>query len=176
MAGSWPEEKPLLMAAAEHYFIKTHDYPEDEERAIVIVRDPRATIVSYWHYLNEIEGQSISLETVAKGLCGFGGWNAFYSAWQPQCRANTLLLHYEELFAETSKSVARISGFTGFKPNGPWNSKFSKFNAIDPVFFRAGNNQANISELSPQLETLIISHCGPMMEKLGYQTPPPSPA
>ena len=160
------------MAATEHYFTKTHEYPEDDERAIVIVRDPRATIVSYWHYLNVIEGQSISLDAVARGLCAFGDWNAFYSAWQPQCRANTLLLYYEELVTDPTKSIAKISCFTGFKPNNPWDSEFSKFKALDPDFFRAGNNQANISELSTQQEEYILSRFGPMMAKLGYQTAP----
>lgn len=169
--GGWSEAKPRLVASAEQHFVKTHEHPEDDQSAIVIVRDPRATIVSYWHFLNEISGQSISLEAVAKGLCACGDWSAFYSAWQPEKRANTLLLRYEELLTDPTKGIEKISGFTGLKPSGQWSGEISRFQAVDPVFFRAGNNQANISELSPQLEEFILTRCEPMMAKLGYQTP-----
>ena len=171
ISGGWSEAKPRLVASAEQHFIKTHEHPEDDQCAIVIVRDPRATIVSYWHYLNELGGQSISLEAVANGLCAYGEWTAFYDAWQPQNRANTLLLRYEELLADPTKCIEKISGFTGLKPSGQWNGEISRFQAIDPQFFRVGNNQANISELSPQLEEFILSRCEPMMTKLGYKTP-----
>jgi len=168
LGGSWIEKKPILISSTEHYFIKTHEPPEDNERAIVVVRDPRAAIVSYWHFLKEIEGQSISLEDVAGGRCGFGDWNAFYAAWQPQSRPNTLLLRFEELVADPTSCILKISSFTGRKPTGSWNGEFSRFQAIDPVFFRSGNNRANIEEFPPQLHNLILSRCAPMMAKLGY--------
>lgn len=168
----WREARPRCVAATEHYFVKTHDHPEGDQPTIVIVRDPRAVIVSYWHYFNKIELDNISLEAVANGLCHYGEWAAFYAAWQPQNRANTLLLRYEELLTDPTKGIEKISGFTGLKPSGQWNGEISRFQAMDPVFFRVGNNRANISELSPQLEELILSRCAPMMAKLGYQTAP----
>ena len=175
LGSSWLDAKARLAAAPKRYFIKTHEYPEDDCPAIVIVRDPRAAIVSYWHFLREIEGQSIPLAAVAIGLCGYGDWNKFYSEWQPQSRPNTLLLRYEDIVADHARCIAEISAFTGLKPTGEWNSDFRRFHAINPVFFRAGDNKKNIAELSPGLEEWIIARCAPMMSKFGYQMPHTSP-
>jgi len=167
----WRESRSRIGAATEHYFVKTHNHPEDDQPAIVLVRDPRATFVSYWHYLNELEGQSISLEAVSNGLCAYGEWTAFYAAWQPQNRANTLLLRYEDLLAAPDRCIDKIVGFTSLTPVDKWNDNFSEMNALDPQFFRVGNNEANFAELPPPLEKLILDRCAPMMAKLGYQTP-----
>lgn len=168
----WREARPRCVAATEHYFVKTHDHPEGDQPAIVIVRDPRAVIVSYWHYFNKIELDNVSLEAVANGLCHYGEWAAFYAAWQPQNRANTLLLRYEDLLVDPDRCIDKIAGFTSLTPVGKWSNNFSEMNALDPDFFRAGNNQANISEISTQQEEYILSRFGPMMAKLGYQTAP----
>src|ERR1700730_4471929 len=47
------KQKLSEAAVSDHtYFVKTHDPPQDDAKAIYIVRDGRSTVVSYFHFLS----------------------------------------------------------------------------------------------------------------------------
>ena len=164
ISDGWPIAKPSLVESAEQYFMKTHQHPEDNLPAIVLARDPRASIVSYWHLYH----QKYPLINIIKGNCPWGAWDTFYKAWRPLSRPNTLFLRYEDMIIDPKKAIATIAEFIGLTPIKEWTNDFSRFQAIEPTFFRAGNNKANISELSHELEELILSRCRSTMIELGY--------
>src|SRR2546426_9088857 len=44
----WPDALPQLRESPDEHLVKTHDGPETNDKCIYVVRDPRATVVSYW--------------------------------------------------------------------------------------------------------------------------------
>ena len=89
--------------------IKTHEWPEDNNPAIYILRDGRDACVSLW----EFWGQRLSLEDVIEGKQNFGTWAGHVDAWHPWDRPDTLFLKYEELVLDLSKALRDISNFMG---------------------------------------------------------------
>lgn len=70
------ERSPGLVELVGHYessapksaaFVKTHGPPEDDDPAIYVIRDGRAAIVSYFHYIRNLQDSSVTLERVIRG-------------------------------------------------------------------------------------------------------------
>ena len=58
----------LARREAHRFFVKTHGKPHDnDEKAIYLVRDGRAALVSYFHYNRDILKTDISLPQIVKG-------------------------------------------------------------------------------------------------------------
>jgi len=87
--------------------VKTHEYPQDANSAIYVLRDGRAACVSLWKFYQK----SIPLETVIEGWHRFGTWADHVKAWSPKDRPGTLLLNYEELRHDLPGSLDKISRF-----------------------------------------------------------------
>jgi hypothetical protein len=79
--------------------VKTHDPPEDNCKAIYIVRDGRSTCVSFYHYLKDFPHLDLkfSIRDVIAGFTPFGSWGDHLDHWKPLDRPNTLFLKYEDL-------------------------------------------------------------------------------
>ena len=93
--------------------IKTNEPPLDDAPAIYLIRDGRSAIVSYFHYLNDIQGLPATVEELIRGEIFPGFWADHYKAWNPQRRPRTLFLRYEELTVRPKKPATKSPTFSG---------------------------------------------------------------
>jgi hypothetical protein len=147
--------------------IKTHEPPLDDAPAIYLIRDGRSAIVSYFHYLNDIQGLPATLEELIHGEIFPGFWADHYKAWNPQNRARTLFLRYEELTGSPAKACGLIADFIGKPPISDLKLGFADLHAMFPAYFRCGDDKKNIAEMKPH-QKLFDSIHGDVMRELGY--------
>lgn len=166
------DQQSFYKAAAESdqtYFVKTHDRPPDDAKAIYVVRDGRSTIVSYYHYRKDFSSdETTSLEDIIVGDCAYGSWSDHFEAWAPASRPNTLLLRYEHLVRDAHRAVKVISIFIGRPAFNSQPSPFTKLKAVDSKFFRGGSDASNIKELEGANSDLSWLLHGQLMSELGY--------
>jgi hypothetical protein len=153
---------------AKKLLIKTHDRPEAEGQAIYLVRDGRAAIDSYFHYHQKFAFEKPSLTEVIAGACQFGRWSDHVLAWQPQQRANTLFLRYEELVGRPEQLIPQIGEFLGENPANGRVPTFEELQHQFPIFFRRGSNEDFLREWSPGQMALFNQLHGTVMEELQY--------
>jgi hypothetical protein len=147
--------------------IKTHEGPATNDPAIFVVRDGRSAVVSYYHFLNDVEGIPTRLTDVVEGRVFAGSWSDHYIAWQPAYRPHTLLLRYEEITRDPAGTIAQLASFLRITALGTEAPGFATLKLLNPRFFRAGNDARNLAEMSPY-EELFRSHHQPVMNVLGY--------
>jgi FkbM family methyltransferase len=173
LGATWPEAFEKMRATDELYLVKTHDAPEDEGKAIYIVRDGRSTCRSFYHYLKDFPhlGLLFSVRDVVAGFTPFGSWGEHLDAWQPLARPNTLLVKYEDLVANPTAEIARIAEFTGLTPQHEWQNNFEKLHEMNPKFFRAGTKNEAADALQGDDGDIFWDEYGDWMRKLGYPDP-----
>jgi sulfotransferase family protein len=153
-------------AQGRRLFVKTHELPgADTHPAIHMVRDGRAALVSRWHYQREILGRPRALRDII-AEAGAGSWSGHVAAWMT--RPGTLTLRYEKLAAGDAATLAAIADFTGRPQAAPFDIRFAHLNAMDPAFFRAGNDAANIAEMDAEDRALFERLHGETLRALGY--------
>ncbi|WP_369405464.1 sulfotransferase domain-containing protein [Novosphingobium lentum] len=153
--------------------VKTHDLPDDDFPAIYIVRDGRASIVSYFHYCHDFEIDR-PIEDIIAGNAPFGSWSNHYSSWNPRQRPTTLFLKYEDIVQNPDSAIELLADFLNERPHDRFTADFSKLHDIDPRFFRSGNNARNIEELNGLALSLFDSLHSSVMRELGYYDEPPT--
>ena len=153
-------------ASEERHYVKTHGYPTDDQPAIYVVRDGRSSVVSYWHYRNEIVGSPCSLAEVVLGDDFVGLWSEHVATWAFKKRPNTLVLRYEDLTAGDPEALRSIGEFLNLEPIAAFDVDFKALHATAPKFFRSGSNAKNIEELD--CPALFDALHGGVMRKLGY--------
>jgi hypothetical protein len=167
--GPWEEFRAAAHAAPHDVYIKTHAQSDDDSRAIYVVRDPRAALVSYFHFMTiNYPKLAATPEDVIRGSVGFGSWTAHLESWQPDRRAGTLLLRYEDMIDRPDTAISALAAFLGTPPLRPWRNRFRDLHELQPSFFRSGSNARNMSELSVSQHNLIRALHGPWMRRLGY--------
>jgi hypothetical protein len=167
--GEWPEFHERAAASDELFLVKTHEPPGDEGKAIYIVRDGRAAMVSFFHFLCEVRQRSdIDMPRVIEGRVPFGSWSNHLSAWNPLARPDTLLVRFEDLVAEPAAPAARIAEFLGIDQVAGWHNEIDRLRGVFPGFFRFGSNEKNIAELAAEHAELFWRMHGDWMRRLGY--------
>ena len=166
--------------------IKTHDAPQDADPAIYVVRDGRASVVSYWHHLNTLgrppwelrhllkpwkRPRPWTLADVIRGKTRFGSWSGHIEAWDPLARSNTLLVRYEDMTARPDETAARMADFLSVPVAARFDLDFKTMHAAEPKFFRRGDNEASIDEFDSDDAALFERLHGEAMRALGYPTP-----
>src|ERR1700757_4813374 len=135
-------------AGSDHlYFVKTHDPPQDEAKAIYVVRDGRSSVVSHFHYLKDFVLEAeCSLEDVIIGDCQFGSWSDHFEAWAPRERPNTLLLRYDDMLRDFNQVAKTLSAFIELPvlSSSSEPRSFPELQAVDSKFFRSGSDANNI--------------------------------
>ncbi|GJL92364.1 MAG: hypothetical protein DHS20C04_20230 [Hyphococcus sp.] len=169
--GDWEAFYATSAASAELVPIKTHLPPVDDAKAIYLLRDPRAAIVSLHHYYHRYGRLDFTLEDVAFGATGFGPWAAHLDAWRPKKRPDTLFLRYEDITAAPEDAVMKVSAFLKKKPLRSEPPSFANLKSANPDFFRTGSNTKNIAELSPDQDALISYLFAAHMRDYGYAAP-----
>jgi hypothetical protein len=152
--------------------VKTHDPPADDSPAIYVVRDGRAAIASYRHYLKDFDGVSASLDAVLRGAVGMGAWSAHLASWQPLTRPRTLLVRFEDVIAKPQAVIAALARFLDRAPVAEWSNPNRALQAIDSSFFRGGSNARGIAEWSPADMAVFWELHGAWMARLGYARAP----
>jgi hypothetical protein len=152
----------------EVFLIKTHHPPIDDSPAIFVTRDGRSSIVSYAHFLKEIEGFDASLTALIESKAGIGGWSQILDDWNPLKRPRTLMLRFEDVLVAPHRITELISDFLLREPVQNWENPFRQLKNIDPKRFRVGGNQENLRELTKEAEELFWQYHRPWMERLGY--------
>ncbi|GGY56521.1 sulfotransferase domain-containing protein [Parvularcula lutaonensis] len=166
--GSWPEAYDRLSNDQARHFVKTHDHPADDAKAIYVVRDPRAAVSSYHAYLREYGTLGFSLADVVAGAVTFGRWDHHVRAWSPERRSNTLLLRYEELTDDLEKTVRAIGDFIEQEPRSMTGTDFSELRRVEPRFFRVGSNDPHIKALPDDARDSIAALYKDEIDRLGY--------
>ena len=154
--------------SSDIYVVKTHEPPLTDDPAIYIVRDGRAAVVSYFHYLNDIENALVSLESVIDGKVYAGSWSDHFAAWRPIERPGTLVLRFEDITRDPSVMIDRLGDFISVKPRATRLRTFDDLHNLYPKFFRKGDDVSNIREISAHLPRFIQLH-GALMQRLGYR-------
>jgi hypothetical protein len=159
------------LAGAETTFLKTHNAPANDGRAIYVVRDGRAAVVSYWNYLRRIRGrEGLELADVIRGTdVHFGSWSESIQSWAPGTRPGTLMIRFEDLIADAMPAIKRIAAFTGLSPIAQWRSEFEKMQALYPEFFSTGSNRPNIEKMVGEDAALFWALHGDAMRAMGYR-------
>jgi hypothetical protein len=148
--------------------VKTHQLPTaDSHRAIYVVRDGRAAVVSHYHYLRDLWDTRLTLEDVIKGL-DHGSWSQHVNAWLFSGRSNVLTLRYEDIIRGDKAAQVAIAAFIGRPPPSAFDVRFSELHDMMPVFFRAGSNESNIAEMTPEQLALFERLHGGTLRALGY--------
>ena len=174
LAGDWAEEYQPMRSSPEMHFVKTHDAPDDDGKAIYVVRDGRSTCQSFHHYLRDFSKRdAIFLTDVIAGFTPFGSWSDHLADWNPQHRRETLLVKYEDLIADPKPQIERIAEFLGRTPLHNWKNNFAKLQKLNARFFRVGKNDSP-PELGNNDAAIFWELHGHWMKQLGYpcQDPP----
>jgi hypothetical protein len=167
--GAWPEFRAAAQAAGDPVVIKTHGPPLDDSRAIYVVRDGRAAIMSHFHFIHRYGGASaLSVADVVLGAGGFGSWSDHLSAWSPLDRPGTLLLRYGTFVHHPELAIDALAQFLGRPPLASWKNPFARLQQFLPDFFRAGSDAWNVAEWSASDLSLFWERHGAWMKRLGY--------
>lgn len=152
--------------------VKTHELPPpDSHRAIYVVRDGRAALVSHYHYLRDIRGTRMTLDALIKGL-DLQSWSEHVNAWLLSGRPNVLTVRYEDLARADKGAQVAIGAFIGKPPAREFDISFSELQGMMPAFFRSGSNDSNIAEMTPEQLGLFDRLHGRTLDVLGYPRVP----
>jgi hypothetical protein len=98
-------------------FFKTHHLPRPEYRRIIyLLRDGRDAMVSYFHYLNALNGGANFQEIVQSGHGETGKWQDHVIAYQANPHgAQKIMVRYEDLRRDTATQLRRVVEFLGLE-------------------------------------------------------------
>src|SRR5690606_14245267 len=122
----------------ELHVVKTHHLPFDDRRTIYIIRDGRASIASYFHYIRDIEHGHPTMASVIAGMQTFGSWSDHVRGWNPANRPDTLFLRFERLVDDPIGHLPILAEFLGIPPVNEQIPTFEELHARAPRFFRSG--------------------------------------
>ena len=149
-------------------YIKIHELPPaDSHPVIYVVRDGRAAVVSYIHFLREILKRDVAARDVISGTVGVS-WSRHVRAWTLPPRPGTLVLRYEDLVIGEAGTLKKLSAFIGVPQREAFDISFDRLHALAPDFFRSGSNRKNIAELTSDEEQLFEEMHGATLRAMGY--------
>lgn len=168
---NWDDFYKLANESRDLYFIKTHKKPMDQNPAIVVVRDGRAAIESYyWYQKKTFPDQEISLMDVIFGNMYYKDWSYFYQHWT-KGRPQTLSLNFESLKENPKECIERIEDFLGKKSKGDWADPFQRGAQSYPNIFRLGQIASWRETWSEEEEAIFWLCHGETMAAWGYEAP-----
>lgn len=114
---------PALRALSSPRLLMTHSpWQPALHRAVYVVRDGRASVVSYYHYLTTRKGQVMSFETFFERYMGgaYGvPWHQHVESWlgkgAPRMGDDLLVVHFEGMKANREEALARVTRFLGIE-------------------------------------------------------------
>lgn len=176
-----PEGGINKLALDKHFhFVKTHTMPgNDEYPTIYIVRDGRDSIVSYAHYLREVEQKNVPLPQLIAGLIsgdtgGFGSWSDHIRKWRRK-KGPAVMVRFEDLVEDPVGVVRDTLGTIGIPIlNNDSQVKvpsFSELQSKSSKFFRKGRKGGWAEDLDTALERQFWRWNRMGMALAGYEKP-----
>jgi Sulfotransferase domain len=155
-------------SASETMIIKTHEGPLTDDGAIHIVRNGQSALISYMHYIREVEGVDWPLEKIIRGEVFAGSWSDHYRMWAG--RPNSMLLRFEDIVADPNATAEKVSEFLSLPIKRRYSTEFNELKKLHPAFFRSGNDAENVRELAAhkELKELFDSYHSEVMALSGY--------
>lgn len=151
----------------ETYIVKTHELPDDDEPAIIVVRDGRAACASFAHYQSDILGLHFPLEQIVIGAQPLKSWSEHVIGWTQSSRRK-LVLRYEDLRDVTPDVLSQLGDFIGKPQIATYDLSFSELQATEPRFFRVGRNDPGIRLIEQRCPALFWLNHGDAMRSLGF--------
>jgi Sulfotransferase domain len=172
-------------------FFKSHFLPRpDYRRVIYLLRDGRDAMVSYLHYIEGLKGEKIDFLRLvrAKEWLFPGAWHDHVEQWLANPHgAEMIVVHYEDLKAETVGELRRICEFAGirreqsvlataaekcsFSAMRTREDSFAWENPQIPKakrFVRRGEVGSHRDEMPAAVLGAFLEEAGPMLRKTGY--------
>lgn len=164
-------EEAFIQSARESdrlHVIKTHRLPPaTREPAIVLSRDARAAIYSLDQYFRGFDHGARTIPEIIVGERGMPNWSQLNRGWLRR-DAPTLHLRFDALTRDVEATIAKIADFIEIAPKHDYPYTFADMHAINPKFFRSGDDRAGIAEVEATAPGLFWAVHGPMMAELGY--------
>jgi hypothetical protein len=157
-----------LTADPQTHFVKTHEVPLDDNPAIYIIRDGRAAIASYWHFLRGPGNYKAELSDLIMGRVGYGSWSRHVEAWCSGRQAKTLLLQFDDLTANTQLVIPKIAEFCGLEAKADRILTFEELHGKAPDHFRSGSSKDWKNVFTDEDEDLFWTMHGSVMERYGF--------
>lgn len=167
--GSWESFYDSTKESNERFIIKTHDAPIDLGKTIYLVRDPRSVVVSFHNYLERFSELDFARKHTILGATAFGSWGQHISAWNPNKRADTLLVRFEELTKNPVLIAQKVSEFLGLEIIDKSIPSFTQLKKVNSKFFSSGSDKRNVSELDSDELNLINFLFRKQMKLMGYE-------
>jgi hypothetical protein len=137
--GDWRDFYAKASASPHLHLVKTHQHPTDSQPAIVIMRDPRSALCSYYYYLQKhLKHDHFTLQQIISGDVYYGDWIEFYRVWLGRDEGTTLLVFFNELVDLHESTINRLAAFTGLEPKDHKPINFEALREASPAFFRSG--------------------------------------
>ena len=167
----WARARPEL------YVVKTHEMPDThDDPAIIIVRDGRAAMASFERYTETWWPIPRALEEIVVGDDQLPNWSQWLHAWGTR-GVRSLTLMFEEMIADPSQAIEKMSAFLGQDPKREFDLSFHQMQSINPKFFRIGSNEPGIAAVERRCPKLFWTLHGDHMRHFGYGDPAkPQPA
>jgi Sulfotransferase domain len=165
----------LARDSEEVFFVKSHRLRDDlvdldRDKVVYIVRDGRASISSYFHFIHNFTKAKKSLRNVIAGKVIFGDWSSHVLSWFGSVESkNFLLLKYEDIISDPVASVLKISSLSGLEMMEADIPTFDELHAMRPEFFRSGNNNRWRDDFSFMDYLLFLISSRRTMSKAGYK-------
>lgn len=169
------------------YFVKTHELPHDDLPAIYLLRDGRAAMISFAHYIRDFEHtppskwerwlkRERSFEKIVANLITdrtrHGGWSGHVRAWQSRPKsALTIMIRYEDLIEDPLGVMTNVIPRIAPSLERSEISSIPTFSELQenwPQFFRRGTKDGWKQELSPALQNKFMEVHGEIMKSYGY--------
>ncbi len=170
---------------------KTHDLPQPEHRRVVmLVRDGRDVMVSYFHYLQAMSEAALDFsEFVTTGKDVYPcQWHEHVTAWlENPYSAEILTIRYEDLLEALPLCLQRFCDFAGIERDPEelqWIAKRARFHKLkskekkqglenwnnEAPFFRRGVAGSFRDEMPPHVLDAFMQQARPALQAAGYLT------
>jgi hypothetical protein len=156
--------------SAEVVFVKTHESPSDDQKAIYIIRDGRLALESFVAFQDHYHPGDSTCQSLLFGDHRFGSWSDHYRRWLERSDGQTLVVRFEELVEASPDLLARLAQFIGHDgPVQPWVNPQARLRQAQPAFYREGRAAWNRGPLWTDFNLkLFFSLHGRTMVELGY--------
>ena len=105
--------RQINLTGERFWLIKTHGSPQDDRRAIYVLRNGRDATLSYHRFLRG----KVPLQKIIEGGSQILSWSEHLTRWNPLERPNTLVLRYEDMVADVGRTIDTIAGFLDAEPS-----------------------------------------------------------
>lgn len=140
-------EGVLDFGSAPVKVLKTHGRPQDDAKAIYIVRNGADAVASF----HDHGKRRIPIETLICGRPGLPPWAGHIAWWQPKQRPNTLLLRYEDVVANVAATIEAVAGFIGVTPTAYSIPSRDELAAVDGKWIRSTSAPGRTTLTAEQL-------------------------